>query len=123
MPLFFLLGKARKVPGWEPRRAGQPVASFFWVNASRVIPLETIGNVKNPSIFILSEKTEKKRTNRKNKKGDKNRKKDKRKNSKEKRKKKEPHLKKAKKKKTQRKNKNREKTTKEKGEKTNRKTK
>ena len=37
------------------------VAATFWVNASRVIPLLTIGNVKNPSIFrSFNEKRKKK---------------------------------------------------------------
>ena len=45
MPLFFLLGKARKVPGWEPRRAGQPTNRFF---------LSLSFSPKIPLFFLLS---------------------------------------------------------------------
>ena len=40
---------------------GDPESATFWVNASRVLPLLTIGNVKNPSIFVVffSKKREK----------------------------------------------------------------
>ena len=56
--------------GSEERRFFFAVAATFLVKASHVIPPLTIGNVKNPSIYILSlkEKRNKKRTNRKKKK-------------------------------------------------------
>ena len=45
--------------------SGTHVAATFWVNASRVIPPLTIGNVKNPSIFILSLQEKRKKKQRK----------------------------------------------------------
>ena len=64
--------------GLQERKNGDDVAATFWVSASRVLPLLTIANVKNPSIYILclkkkkvkhflkkSRKNKEKKTNRK----------------------------------------------------------
>ena len=47
--------KASRKPDSAHQR-GDPVAATFWVNASLVLPLLTIANVKNASIFVLSSK-------------------------------------------------------------------